>query len=352
MADRRSSPIRDSRARRPALRRALLRAAALPVLLLAACVEWEEQEVRVALDASKERLDAQLVYRGLYSGAGWGDERPPQENVDGTSKQLASLAAGKQLFALLDPISVFDLDRLATDHDPRVAQLARWVRVDHGDFFRDERGRLCGWQQLHVDRFPEFIALANVLIREAFARELRREKRDDLLVQLGLDDEESRAKQAAAAAAPFAWLALRDTTVAFRIPAGAAAVARLQARWERTPAWNDHLAARRRAAAAASPPEGEPVAAMREEETPRLSDEEQLLATLKQLRATLVATRFGAELQLDLAGRIEPPIRFDRGVDDAPRFDLVPRLQEARFEVRAGIDELALAREFAWFRAQ
>lgn len=340
--------MRDSRARRPAL----LLAVVLPVLLLAACVEWEEQEVRITYDPVKERLDAQLVYRGLYSGAKWDKDQPPIENVDGTAKQLASLKAGKQLFALFDPITHFDLDGFVADDDPRVSQLARWIRVDHGDFFRDASGRLCGWQQLHVDHFPEFIALANVLIREGFRNELRKEKRDDLLVQLGLDDEESRAKQAAAVAAPFAWLALRGTTVAFRIPAGEAAVARLRARWERTPSWNDHLAARRRASAAASPPEGDAITALREEELRELSDEEELLATLKELGATLVATRFGAEVQLDLAGRLEQPIRVDRDFDAAGRFDLVPRLRAAGFEVRDGVDEATLAREFAWFRAK
>jgi hypothetical protein len=340
--------MRDLRARRLAL----LLAVVLPALLLAACVEWEEQEVRIAYDAAKERLDAQLVYRGLYSGAAGGKEPIPRENVDGTSKQLASLAAGKQLFALFDPITHFDLDELAASGDPRASQLARWIRVDHGDFFRDANGRLCGWQQLHVDHLPEFIALANELIREGFGRALREEKRDDLLVQLGLDDAESRAKQAAAVAAPFAWLALRGTTVALRLPASDAAVARLRSRWERTPSWNDHVAARRRASAAASPPEGDAVAALREEETRGLSEEEELLATLKEFGTTLVATRFGAEVQLELGGRLEQPIRVDRGVDDAPRFDLEPRLTEAGFAVRDGVDEALLAREFAWFRAK
>ena len=50
---------------------ALLRIACwLPLLLLTACLEFEQQELHLRYDASADRMDVLLVYRGLYASEG------------------------------------------------------------------------------------------------------------------------------------------------------------------------------------------------------------------------------------------------------------------------------------------
>ena len=52
--------------------RCFLFAAVIP--LLPSCLEFDEQEIHLRYDAEKDRLDALLIYRGLYDSPGDGSD--------------------------------------------------------------------------------------------------------------------------------------------------------------------------------------------------------------------------------------------------------------------------------------
>ncbi|MSR46840.1 MAG: hypothetical protein EXS13_07235, partial [Planctomycetes bacterium] len=190
----------------------------------------------------------QLVYRGLVStpDVGWYHSPERADDVDGTRRQLTELMAGKQRFALIDPIALIDLERLREHADPRVARIAASIAVDHGDCFRDERGRWCAWQHLHSDHVTELVALGSELLREALVRQREIEARDGMLELLLLDDAESRLRQRPALAAPFAWLALRGRTLALRLPASERSAQELSRRIAAASDWQTIVEAIRR----------------------------------------------------------------------------------------------------------
>lgn len=348
-------------------------AAACLLLALAGCIEWEEQEVRVAFDAARDRLDVQLVYRGLLSGDGHfgrpleggpDEDGHAAEEAESTREQLYELAAGRPIFALLDPIVRFDLDAIPVAEDPRLAFLRANLSLDHGDFFRDERGRLCGWQQLHVERLSEVVRAAGTLLRDEIAAQARRAADGGaggaggagggLLEWLGLDDAESVALQAAVLKVPFAWTALRDGTVALRLPASERAVRRLAGLLAEAPTWNEWAQRRRQSLdvprAAAVPGEARRTAA------PGSAGEDDdtaaLLALLKSLGVEVVPMRLGCELRLALHDQPGRPWRLESSWVRSRSYDLVPHLVEAGFQVRGVLDDAALAREFADFRSR
>src|SRR5262249_26623532 len=156
------------------MRRRLAAAALATLAVLAGCVDFDEQELRVAYDAKRDQLDAQLIYRGLYSAGNtewvWmGDPPEEEEDVKGTELQLDQLLSGRPLFWLLTDMAGFDLATLRESDDPQVAALADLVTVDLGAPFRAGDGRLCAWQHLRVRDVHRALELYDARFRSELA---------------------------------------------------------------------------------------------------------------------------------------------------------------------------------------
>jgi hypothetical protein len=380
-------------------------ALAAAFLLLQGCLEWEEQEIRIVHDRDADQVEIQLVYRGLYSAEKEESPAPPpvgrapsevpeegahRRNVEdsavaATIETLTELLAGRQRFALQEPLFSFDLEELRERPDRRVAAIAAAVAVDHGEFFRDERGRWCAWQQVRIESVSRLVPLASELLREALLRSATRGKQDDVLQHLWLRDTGSRKKQEPALGAPFCWLALRDGVLALRVPASESGVRELQRRLEAARDWNervDELREIKRAAQRGSErglesgrergaedggrvvgvtaggdadaPDDAPQAVREAMPALPTDDEDGLWTSLARAAGVVaVPTRFGVELRFELpsapgtALRLRPMwIRPDRAAD------LSPHLAATRAPIRAAVDADFLAREFAWFRSR
>src|SRR5258706_435888 len=133
-----------------ALRRVVSAVGLAMLVLLPGCLDFDEQEIRVAYDAGRDRIDAQLVYVGLHSSGKlewtlFGTPPEEKEDVEGTERQLDQLLAGRPLVAPFDAVYVTDLVELRRSDDAWQASLAEAITVDQGAPFKDAAGRLCGW---------------------------------------------------------------------------------------------------------------------------------------------------------------------------------------------------------------
>ena len=348
------------------------------VLACSGCLEWEEQEIRIVLDREADQLEVQLICRGLYSA----EEPGADPSSVATQTMLRELLDGRQRFALLEPLLMLDLERMREEEDSRVATIAAAVAVDHGEFFRDERGRWCAWQHVRVESLSRVVPLVAELVREELLEQAKGGVRSGLLEELGLGDPASRQVQRPAHEAPFSRLALRGGTLALRMPASERGVRELRRRLAAARDWNewlDELRAVQRGEMdepAATPasggtgaaeratggtPEGEspawePAAIAPERlELPSLaSDDEKFVHALaRSLGVVAVPTRFGVELQLELPTTPGPALRL-RTLWTRPEFatDLTEHLEATHAPIRPAVDDAFLAREFAWFRSR
>lgn len=130
-----------------------LAVAALLLVLPAACLEFDGQDIVVHQDVTKDRLDVHLVYRGLLI------ER--EDSGDPAKKALADLdhALASGMFAIWDnwPLKI---DLTAKITGPKAA-LAQHVEVENGGVFTDPLGMLCAHQFVRVNDFTGFLAKVN-----------------------------------------------------------------------------------------------------------------------------------------------------------------------------------------------
>ena len=135
------------------LRQSLLRVAWLLPLVLASCLEFEQQELHLRYDADQDRMDVLLVYRGLYAA-----KSNPMQVQDGKSlidEAFSDLEKAREhgAFAFQSPMN-FRVDPVEEAEEDWVR---RHIDVEHGGLFTDPKGRLCGYQFVRVRDFRAFL---------------------------------------------------------------------------------------------------------------------------------------------------------------------------------------------------
>lgn len=146
-------PGRSTQFRSSSPMRRLLRVAWLLPLLLASCLEFEQQELHLRYDAEKDRMDVLLVYRGLYAGDG--NPLPGANGKSPIEQAMSDLQKVREhgAFAFrssgnfrVDPVEEFGSD-----------WVRRHIDVEYGGLFTDPLGRLCGYQFVRVRDFRAFV---------------------------------------------------------------------------------------------------------------------------------------------------------------------------------------------------
>ncbi|MGH7163195.1 MAG: hypothetical protein ACREID_06910 [Planctomycetota bacterium] len=186
-----------------------MRALLTLLLLLAACVDFDAQSVRWRYDAAKDRLDALIVYRGLYVE---GDGR------EKALEQLERIRGGARWFALLSnwPFN-FNLEAKECDagiiqraEAPLAARIAPHVTVRNGPLWLDAQGRLCASQLVRVEQLSNALAAIN----EAFVALLGADPDLDEFSH----DEATKDLLRKAAVAKRAFFGVRGSAFTFTLP--------------------------------------------------------------------------------------------------------------------------------------
>jgi hypothetical protein len=309
------------------MRRPVLIAA---LALLSGCIDFDEQEIRVAYDAEHDRIDAQLVYRGLHSSATQPfvlfGTAPEVEDAENTEKQLDQLLAEQPLFALLDPIATFDLAELRDSKEPLTSELAKLTAADRGDFFTAADGRLCGWQHLRVRDVTRALAIRNEQWRKQVADA---EHGNEMRTCFGCEDDLSGALWKSALEKPEPWYERRGAELLFHVPASEPAARRLAERFERAPS----------------------LAAILEQESRSEPEAEKFAALLHAFGVTVRLREGGADLVLWDAASSVRTVDFKKPKSDGKRHDLAPHLAKRKVVPRADVTDATLAAAFAEFRA-
>jgi hypothetical protein len=139
----------------------LLSACLALLLPLAGCLEFDAQEVTVRYDAEADRIDALIVYRGLFAEGGNGSSEKP---IDKALKDLAEAReTGEFTFWNNWPLSV----DLTADRPAPVMALMQHVDVENGALFTDPQGVLCAYQFVRIRDAKAFLQKVNVLFEIA-----------------------------------------------------------------------------------------------------------------------------------------------------------------------------------------
>ena len=137
------------------------------LLSLAGCLEFDAQEVTLRYDAKADRIDALMVYRGLFAEGGSGSG---EKTIDTALKDLAAAReSGEFTFWNNWPLQV----DLTKDLPAPVQALAQHVEVENGGLFTDPRGELCAWQFVRVRDVKSFLQKVNTLLEIALQAGLR-----------------------------------------------------------------------------------------------------------------------------------------------------------------------------------
>ncbi|MFN9332716.1 MAG: hypothetical protein ACK6D1_08975 [Planctomycetota bacterium] len=144
------------------IRSALRRVAVACLLLLAACLEFDGQDVSLRYDEAADRIDLHLVYRGLYAGGG----------ADAVDKALQQLNDARRdgTFALWQnwPFQ-FAIPR---NNELALQTLLAHVDVENGGLFTDPTGALCAHQFVRIRDAKAFVQQVNTLLDVWVAGEL------------------------------------------------------------------------------------------------------------------------------------------------------------------------------------
>lgn len=127
------------------------------LLTLAGCLEFDAQEITFRYDAKLDRIDALVVYRGLFVEAGSGSSDKPFD------KALADLDEamkhGEFFFWCNWP---FHVDP-TVDAGPGRALLPHFA-VETGGLFTDPKGVLCGYQFVRITDVAGFLKKLDTMI--------------------------------------------------------------------------------------------------------------------------------------------------------------------------------------------
>lgn len=329
-------------------------------LLLAGCLDFDEQEIRVAYDAERDRIDAQLVYHGLYSASmgqhRWFKGSQQAEDVHGTDEQLGELLDGHPIFALFCDLEIYYLNELRASDDPRAAALAKLTTVDRGEFFRDGDGRLCGWQHLRIRDVTRALEICDEWWR---ARVADPKAASALRALLGCQDPESVKLWDEARATARRWFERRDAELLLHIPSSTTAARALALRFEQAPSLDSIYAAAARDGDDTADSDGAIIpsadagkAVVRRQETPRRAEGDWLVAKLHAFGVTVRARDGGADLVLWEATRPTQRLAVKQPTANEQHYDLAPYLAQRKVEPRTDVTDATLAQAFAEFRAQ
>lgn len=138
------------------------------LLLLSSCLEFDAQEITFRHDPVLDRIDALIVYRGLFVEAGSGSGDQPIEKA---LKDLDGVKArGDLLFWNNWPLRV---DPTVAD-GPGIALLPH-LQIENGGLFTDPKGVLCAYQFVRITKAKAFLQKVNLLlevaVQDAMARE-------------------------------------------------------------------------------------------------------------------------------------------------------------------------------------
>ncbi|HEB54051.1 MAG TPA: hypothetical protein ENI87_12425 [bacterium] len=128
---------------------------------LAGCLEIDGQDVYFRYDQDNDRIDALLVYRGMFAEGGTATSSPPMQKA---IEDLASARkTGEFVFWNNWPLSC----NPCRDYDPVRNALLKHVEVENGGLFTDPKGTLCGYQFVRINRARSFVKKLNTLLTVA-----------------------------------------------------------------------------------------------------------------------------------------------------------------------------------------
>ncbi|HEX5050966.1 MAG TPA: hypothetical protein VFZ65_04270 [Planctomycetota bacterium] len=127
------------------------------LLLCGGCLEFDAQDITVRYDAKADRIDALLVYRGLFAESGNGSGDKP---LDKAIKDLADARqTGEFVFWNNWPLRV----DLTNERPAPVMALMAHIDVENGGLFTDPHGVLCAYQFVRVREARAFLQKVNLL---------------------------------------------------------------------------------------------------------------------------------------------------------------------------------------------
>lgn len=155
----------------------------LSTLILAGCVDFEEQTLSYRYDRENDRLLIFQLYRGIHADKGM--EGPTEEEKE----ELHSVMHGERTFFFSNWLMEYDRsvwedtlrkvpekqeerpDALKPLHQAGLhffERLLESVAVVNGAFFLCEDGRLCGYQFAKLSNASALVSLANALITQEY----------------------------------------------------------------------------------------------------------------------------------------------------------------------------------------
>jgi len=157
----------------------------LPMLLLAGCLEFEDQTLTYRYDPGTDTLRIFQDYHGIFGADAAAKVTPAEE------EQLDSVLKGQRTFffanwileynreqlrellqELKDPQKRKELTEIASARFEKLLTLAvENVRVENNGFYFDAKARLCGSQQVTVTQVTKLIASGNEVVREMIKAE-------------------------------------------------------------------------------------------------------------------------------------------------------------------------------------
>lgn len=332
------------------VRRGLSASVALATLvLLSGCLDFDEQDVVVAYDGTRDQLDAQIVYRGLFSGVDqgwdWFARDSDEEDVEGTERQLDQLLSGRPLFALFNAVFAIDLTRMRRSQDPLAAALADLVTVDVGDAFRSADGRLCAWQHLRIRDVHHAIEVFDAMFRGAVARSSAM-YRD----ALGCRSRVSEVLWNAAVEKKSRWFEEVDGELLWHVPASEGDAAGMAGRISKASTPEEYVAPFVRPRSRVHEASAPATDVVRSPDSVAGSDP--YLVLLRAIGATTRRRNGGVDLVLWDRDRKPQALHVPASPEYRKHWDLAPRLAKRKVDVRTDVTDEALRRDFDERRAR
>ena len=140
------------------------------LLLLTSCLEIDGQDIYVQVDEENDRIDAMIVYRGMFAEASSGNANPVEKAINDLKEAQES---GVFTFWNNWPFT-FDPIR---DYGIAGNALLEHLDVENGGLFTTPKGVLCGYQFLRVNNAKSFIQKLNLLVEASVQAEFVRDRK-------------------------------------------------------------------------------------------------------------------------------------------------------------------------------
>lgn len=127
------------------------------LFLLSSCLEFDAQEITFRYDAQQDRIDAIVVYRGVFAEDGQGSSDKPMEKA--LTDLDKAMKNGQFAFWCNWPLKVDP----TVDAGPGRALLPH-MEVETGGLFTDPKGVLCGYQFVRIREAKAFLQKLNTML--------------------------------------------------------------------------------------------------------------------------------------------------------------------------------------------